>query len=103
MSSNLRKLRFMQKSDEKPQTTTEKTVNTLIGDKSIWIREGFEEIHKFHDEKADNKQKYPKIRYMTRFEKKSILIFRRSYNGANQSTEGFMSKLKKKTTTQTNK
>ncbi|KAF5153485.1 hypothetical protein TpMuguga_01g02300 [Theileria parva strain Muguga] len=93
MSSNLRKLRFMQKSDEKPQTTTEKVVNTLIGDKSIWIREGFEEIHKFHDEKADHKQKYPKIRYMTR----------RSYNGANPSTEGFMQKLKKKTTTQTNK
>ncbi|UVC54172.1 hypothetical protein MACJ_003506 [Theileria orientalis] len=86
MSSNLRKLRFMQKGEDKPQPPTEKVVNTLIGDDSVWIREGFEDFHKRYDEKTENKQKYHKIKYMTRL----------SFNGANPCIEAFMVKLKRR-------
>ncbi|KAK1934904.1 hypothetical protein X943_002952 [Babesia divergens] len=65
MGSNLHKLRFMQTSNQ-PDVTPVHVVEKLLDEDSAWIAEGFEEVHKAHDNVATASQKNLTIRYSSR-------------------------------------
>lgn len=66
-SSNLRKLRFMQKSEVSQKPQLENVAEQLLTEDVTWVYKGYEDIHKIQDEKdAKNKPMNLKIRYISR-------------------------------------
>ncbi|GBE61130.1 M-phase phospho 6, putative [Babesia ovata] len=84
-SSNLSKLRFMQRG-EKPRQKTVEVAERLLDDEAAWVIEGFEEVHKAHCAEESQPKKNLNNRYASR----------KSFNGTNPYIERLMQAMRKR-------